>query len=302
MFEKMINKNIVIAALARDCENSLKSNIPLIEKLRKQFVWSEVVVVENDSVDGTKDLLNEWKTKSKHVNIISNDFGTKTIPDRKDVKVDPWTSFGRIEKMTRYRNLYLDHIRQIDQPIDLVIIIDIDVIDISLDGLVDVINSFDDNTGAIFSNGVSIKQTPFGLSKIYYDTFAVWEYPMEGEFSHSPDSQAMTFKSINKNLKKTSLYPVISAFGGVGVYNYQAIKDLRYKTLPNPLNPHEAICEHITFNQEIIRRGFKNYIARDFQVIYQKHNWILILKMVLPGRVFNVLYPVLLWFKKSEKF
>ncbi len=299
MFEKMINKNIVIAALARDCENSLKSNIPLIEKLRKQFVWSEVVVVENDSVDGTKDLLNKWKDASSNVTIISNDFGTKTIPDRKDVKVDPWTSLVRIEKMTRYRNLYLDHIRQIDHPIDLVIIIDIDVIDISLDGLVDVINSFDDNTGAIFSNGVSVKQTPFGLSKIYYDIFAVWEYPLEGEFSHSPDSQAMTFKSINKNLKKTSLYPVISAFGGVGVYNYQAIKDLRYKTVPNPLNPQEAICEHIPFNQEIIRRGFKNYIARDFQVIYQRHNWILILKMVLPGRVFNVLHPVLLRFKKK---
>lgn len=296
---KMINKNIVIAALARDCESSLKNNIPLIERLRRQFVWSEVVVVENDSVDGTKGLLDEWKTNFKGVTIISNDFGTKTIPDRKDVQVDPWTSYGRIEKMARYRNLYLDHISRIVHPIDLVVIIDIDVIDISLEGLVDIIDSFDDKTGAIFSNGVSVKQTPFGLSKIYYDTFAVWEYPLADQFSHTPASQAKTFKSINRNAKKTPFYKVISAFGGVGIYNYQAIRDLRYKAVPNPLNPLEAICEHIPFNEEITKRGFNNYIARDFEVIYQKHNWILILKRVLPVRVFNFLHPIVLGFKKG---
>jgi hypothetical protein len=136
------------------------------------------------------------------------------------------------------------------------------------------------------------------MSRIYYDIFAVWEYPFEGEFSHSPDSQARTFKSINKNLKETSFFPVISAFGGVGVYNSQAIKGLRYKTVSNPLNPLEAICEHIPFNREIIRRGFKNYIARDFRVVYQRHNWILILKLVLPIKVFNFLHPILLKIKK----
>src|SRR6476660_10319951 len=121
----MINKNIVIAALARDCEDSLRNNIPLIEELRNHFSWSAVVVVENDSVDGTKSLLAEWKANFKDVTIISNDFGTKTIPNKKDVEVDPWTSFGRIEKMARYRNLYLEHISQIVHPIDLVVIIDI---------------------------------------------------------------------------------------------------------------------------------------------------------------------------------
>jgi hypothetical protein len=57
----MINKNIIIAALARNCEDSLRINIPLIEKLRTQFSWSQVVVVENDSIDETKNLLNDWK-------------------------------------------------------------------------------------------------------------------------------------------------------------------------------------------------------------------------------------------------
>jgi hypothetical protein len=294
----MNKKNIVIAALARNCEDSLRTNIPLIEKLRTQFLWSKVVVVENDSIDGTKDLLNDWKINYSDVTIISNDYGTKTIPDKSDLIINPYTCYQRIDKMVSYRNLYLDYISEVNHPIDLVIVIDIDVIEISLTGLENVINSFDDKTGAIFSNGMSVMKTPFGLSEIYYDTFAVWEYPLLNEFSYSTGSLAKTFKSINRNLKKLPLYNVISAFGGVGIYNYAAIKNLRYKTVLNPLDQQEAICEHIPFHQEIIKRGFKNYIARDFQVIYQRHNWILILKLLLSEKIFNYLHPIILKLKK----
>ena len=294
----MINKNIIIAALARDCEDSLRTNIPLIEELRSQFSWSQIVVVENDSKDGTKGLLNDWKINFNHVTIISKDFGTKTIPDKSDLIINPYTTYHRIDKMVSYRNLYLEHINKVEHPIDLVIIIDIDVIEISLTGLINAINSFEEKTGAIFSNGVSVMKTPFGLSEIYYDIFAVWEYPLSNEFSYSAGSLAWTFKSINRNIKKSPLYSVISAFGGVGIYNYAVIKDLRYKTVLNPVDKQEAICEHIPFNHEIIKRGYKNYIARDFQVIYQRHNWILILKLLFSERIFNLIHPIILKLKK----
>ncbi len=294
----MNNQNIIIAALARDCEDSLRANIPVIEELRTKFLWSQVVVVENDSIDGTKGLLNDWEINYDNVKIISKDYGTKTIPDKSDLIINPMTSYQRIDKMVFYRNLYLDYIREVKHPIDLVVIIDIDVIEISLAGLIDVINSFDNKTGAVFSNGMSVMNTPFGLSEIYYDTFAVWEYPMLGEFSYSKESLSRTFKSVNKMVKKSPLYGVISAFGGVGVYNYHAIKNLRYKMVLNPLNNQEAICEHIPFNQEIINQGFNNYIARDFKVIYEKHNFTLLLKQVLPLKVFNFLYPIILKIKK----
>lgn len=146
----MITKNILIAALARNCEDSLKVNIPLIEKFRAQFSWSEVVVVENDSIDGTKDLLNDWKINCTNVTIISNNYGTKTIPDKSDLIVNPMTSVQRIDKMVSYRTIYLDYIKQVKHPIDLVIVIDIDVLQISFTGLINAINAFDNKTGAIF--------------------------------------------------------------------------------------------------------------------------------------------------------
>lgn len=296
----MINKNIVIAALARDCENSLRTNIPLLESFRNQIQYSQVIVVENDSIDGTKSLLNDWKNNYKNVTILSNDFETITIPRNSNVNINPMTSTQRIKKMVEYRNLYLDFIDKIVEPIDLLIVIDIDVLEISLEGMINAIKSFDEKTGAIFPNGMSIMKSIFWKSEIYYDIFAVWEYPLVDQFSYSPVSLGQTFKSINRKIKTKPLYPIISAFGGVGIYNYHAIKGLRYKNVLNPLNSLESICEHIPFNREIINRGFNNYIARDFKVSYGNHNWILILKLILPVKAFIYLFPILLkvksWF------
>lgn len=108
-----VNKNVVIAALARDCEKPLLNNIPLIEELRARFVWSEVVVVENDSKDKTKQILHDWQSRSENVSIISQDFGTLTIPHKSTGVTSPTTTTYRIEKMAFYRNIYLEHIKAI---------------------------------------------------------------------------------------------------------------------------------------------------------------------------------------------
>lgn len=290
----MIDKNVVIAALARDCERPLKTNIPLIERLRSHFTWSQVVVVENDSVDGTKELLEQWKLNHTGVTIITRDQGGKTIPDKSEQISNPMSSFQRIEKMAAFRNIYLDHIDRIDHAIDILIVIDLDVIELSLPGMLDAINHIDENTGALFANGVTVMKTPFGNSKVYHDVFAVREYPMLDGFGYTPETLVKTLKSINRNIRRDPFYPVISAFGGAGIYNYEAIKGLRHKLVLNPQDEREALCEHIPLNQQIIKRGYKNYISRDFKVIYGKHGLILILKQLLPFKAFNLLYPLLM--------
>lgn len=283
-----IDKNVVIAILARDCEDSLISNIPLIEELRSNFKWSKVVVVENDSIDRTKDLLFNWQKKSDGVTIISQDFGTKTIPDQTAEISSPTTSFYRIEKMAFYRNIYLDYIATLKHEIDYVIIIDIDIKWFSIDGLINSILEMNDNWGGIFSNGIT-KGNIWGItSKIYYDIFAICEYPLKDVFSFTEESLDKSFKTINKNVKRNKYYSLISAFSGVGIYKYEAIKNLRYAVVKNSCNPNEAICEHIPFNNELIKAGYKNYISRDFPVIYpMPHNLGLRLKLWIPSNIFN---------------
>lgn len=283
-----IYKNVVIAILARDCEESLIKNIPLVEELRNKFTWSQVVVVENDSIDDTKKILSDWERISNGVKIISQDFGTKTIPDQTAEITSPTTSYYRIEKMAFYRNIYLDYISTLQHEIDYVIIIDIDIKWFSTDGLVNSILEMRDNWGGIFPNGITKGEIWGVTSKIYYDIFAICEYPVMDVFSFTQESLDKSFKTINKNIKGSKYYSLISAFSGVGIYKYEAIKNLRYTVVKNSVNSTEAICEHIPFNNEIIKAGYRNYISRDFSVIYpMTHNIGLRLKLWIPSNIFN---------------
>ena len=54
------DKSVVICALARDCSGALANNIPRIQELREFFADSEVIVIENDSKDNTKEVLASW--------------------------------------------------------------------------------------------------------------------------------------------------------------------------------------------------------------------------------------------------
>lgn len=293
-----INKNIVIAALARDCEKSLPNMINLIEELRSYFVWSQVVLVENDSKDNTKKILFDWEKRKEGVNIVSQDYGTLTIPEQSNDCIKPLVSFHRIEKMAMYRNIYMKHINNIQHNIDNVIIVDIDIESFSIEGAVNAVINCEGSCGAIFANGVTIKRV-FGIifSKIFYDIFAVYEYPIKENFSFTDKSLSRTLKTVMYNLKKDKQYTVISAFGGVSIYNYNAISNLEYGVISNGNNENEAVCEHIPFNTKIIKLGYENFIFRELEVIYGEHSFGSILKYYLPKQIFDILFKSFKIFK-----
>lgn len=285
-----INKNIVIAGLARDCSINLQKNIPRIEELRNQFSWSHVVVVENDSLDGTKLVLDKWKNTSNEVTIISENFGSLTIPEKSAVITSPGTSYYRIDKMSFYRNIYMNFINSIDKQIDYLIVIDLDIEFFSVDGVLNSIIKSPKNFGGIFANGVTTNNILGIKSKLYFDIFAVYEYPLKTSFSYTFDSLEKTFKTINCNVKKHDFYSVISAFSGIAIYNFNAVRDLKYKAIRNSLNDNDALCEHIFLNEQLIKSGYKNYISRDLLVNYGNHNLGLDLKYILPREIFHLIY------------
>lgn len=288
-----INKNIVIAGLARDCSINLQKNIPRIEELRNQFSWSHVVVVENDSLDDTKLVLDNWKNTSKGVTIISENFGSLTIPEKSAEITSPGTSYYRIDKMSFYRNIYMNFIDSIEEKIDYLIIIDLDIEFFSVNGVLNSIIKSPKNFGGIFANGVTTNNF-LGINlKLYFDIFAVYEYPLKSSFSYTFDSLEKTFKTINYNVKKHDFYSVISAFSGIAIYKFNAVRNLKYKAIKNGVNTNDAVCEHIFLNEQLIRSGYKNYISRDLLVKYGNHNLGLDLKYILPQKVFHLFYKIL---------
>lgn len=263
----MINKSILITALARDCNNSIIRNIHKIELLRKEFKESHVVIIENDSKDGTKETLKKWKKLSTGVEVIMNDFGIDTIPQKSESISHPGSSLHRISRMATYRNMYMEYARNANFKIDYLIAIDIDIDDFSSADIIKCIKEAPNNWGGLFANGRTFY---YNISR-YYDMFA---YLPIGH------SKAVNFKNmivnnhiLEKYLRKYKFVECTSAFGGIGIYKWEVIKDMHYETYPNDNSKmFEMQCEHISINKGILNKGYKNYICSPLKVFYGKYS------------------------------
>ncbi|MFI3299210.1 MAG: hypothetical protein R3Y49_05365 [Rikenellaceae bacterium] len=261
----MINKKIAIAVLARDCNEALQRNIPRVEQLRSYFGESGVVVVENDSKDGTKETLQKWAQSSNNVAVISNDYGTATISA--STNKDPYPEFGlgRIEKMARYRNIYMDYIRENFSEVHYVIMLDIDVLYFDAQGVVDSINGAPQDWQALFAFGRMYRR--FRSEKVmtlagYYDMFAYTNN--DTKFPITRKSILSGRKELTKQIKQVNYCCCTSAFGGLGVYKWQSINTLSYRAELNDDTQVRVLCEHIPFNRHL--SGL--YIARDMVLVY----------------------------------
>ncbi|WP_455591265.1 hypothetical protein [Bacteroides sp.] len=258
------NKSIVIAALARDCAKALENNIPRIEELRAHFTNSYVIIVENDSKDGTKETLVNWKRTSENVFLISQDFHTVTIP-KKESNMKPGTSCFRIEKMAKYRNMYMEFIDSLDASIDYVLMIDLDIEKFSVKGVVDSIIDAPEDWGGLFAYGTS--KNKIKLSR-YYDGYAFLEY-WNNSFELKSKHVSFARRYVTTMMYFRPYLRCNSAFSGIGIYKYELIRGKRYYCQPNMVEGTiESICEHVPFNLSIIELSYNNYISRKMKVRY----------------------------------
>jgi len=262
----MSMSSVTICSIVRDCNKCLIKNIPVIEKIRSCFKSSKVIIIENDSVDGTKQTLAKWKTDSHNVHIHSNDYNHETIPAKWTSAVNKFYSNYRISKMAEYRNQYLYLLNNEEFKTDFVIVVDLDVARLDIDGIIHSF-SISDIWDVICSNGVSYSPA---LKKRYYDTYALVEMGQE--------NKAQTVNSIQTNRKIWSflkpglpLIPVYSAYGGLAIYRFEAIKGKKYTAIKNEDDEVEVKCEHFSLCHEIRKAGFSRiYINPDMNLKYQR--------------------------------
>jgi hypothetical protein len=269
----IINKILGIVALARDCERSLMNNIKKIERLRKYFEKSFVIVVENDSKDKTKIVLFEWENLAENIIILSQDFNTRTIPEKSINNPFPGYSKHRIEKLSMYRNIYMDYLQDNNMKADYMLEIDIDIDDFSIEGIVDSIEKAPPNWTALFANGVKYIHFFKNIPLYYYDG-----YPLIMDFDIDKGT-SLTLKEIqeakyklSKCLKKKEYSECVSAFGGIGIYKYEYIKNERYYALLNMRSKIiESLNDHVSMNYSLYRKMPGSlYVARKMMVYYEK--------------------------------
>ena len=260
------DKTVVICILARDCNRALKRNIPQIERVLGYFSDARIIVVENDSIDGTKDTLHQWAAINKNVTVISEDTQQVTIPKSIGSGKNPTTSFHRIHKMAQFRNKYLSFIKDNNIISDYIIVIDIDLYKIYPKKIISAIKNAPDDWCAIFANGLLCSNFPF-ITK-YYDDYAYLPY--------SSDSNSFTYRErlvnvdeLTQYLRKNDYVKVHSAFAGIGIYTYEALCSTEYRALPSSSGEDEVLCEHVSVNLDCAKYG-SLYVSKKMKIISTK--------------------------------
>lgn len=249
-------KTAVFCMLARDCEKNLVKNIPIIEKYRSFFRESFVIVIENDSKDETNVILNEWSSNFRNVNI-------------KHIDSTNFASLKRIERMVTCRNEYLNETKKLNFIPDYLILIDSDVELLQLE-LSKIMEEAPDDWGAIFANGryyfeILGRKIPIA----YYDLYAFLPYKSKDIELNNIEIMD-NGKIVEKLIKKNKYSLCDSAFGGIGIYKYEYIKDSKYEAIPNNRSKvFSHLIDHLRVNQECSKHG-NLYICKDMKLFYEK--------------------------------
>lgn len=263
-----MEKTIIVCGIVRDAERGLRHNMPVIERVVEKFRSYNIILFENDSSDSTKEVLNHWQSIiGDRLVIVSEDIGMKAVtPIAREVNSNPFYSYMRINKMAELRNQYMSYIESNSLIADYLMVVDLDVVNISMDGIM---SSFEMGVewDAVTANGYSLSPK---LRRRYHDSYALAEYGDE----INPQTEG---KILRMSEKYASLHPgddpvrVFSAFGGLAIYRFDAVAGLRYSAIPNDDSRVEVRCEHFSIYKQMAERGYtRTYINPSMQIKYQR--------------------------------
>lgn len=98
-----VKEKILICGVGRNIEEAVPNLIESVNRLGSKFLDYRAIIYENNSTDGTKDLLKKWADGDPHVIYISEQLSAKTLSGESSMKMT-----HRIEKIARARNIVMD--------------------------------------------------------------------------------------------------------------------------------------------------------------------------------------------------
>lgn len=240
---------ILISGLVRNAKLTLQSDIKILFRAFEDFSDVRILLIESDSDDGTDELLESLSRAHDNLSFISLGRLDRTIPIRED-------------RISFCRNRYLDELRNnpFYSDIDFLAVADMDGInsDLTKESVKSCFNRSD--WDACFANQY----------KYYYDIYALrhkewspdncWRYETqlrESGVPHVIARERAVYSRQRKIHSKSNWIEVDSAFGGFGLYDRRILQDIEYKSrdLQNLVT-----CEHVTFHEELRRKGARLYI------------------------------------------
>ena len=246
--DRMRRSTVMICGLARDLGAIAPLTATRIEQIGTRFRDYGVVLVENDSIDGTQQYLTSWAAANPRVNIISSNIGIE--------RFGPIRLRKRTQALANFREEYRSFVARCRKQYDYVIVVDTDLEGgWSLEGLSDTFGWTE--WDAVASNGIGYYPVTLGdvqsrvFKQVQYDP---WAYRKRGHLS------AHANELINElNFERGGrLVPVASAFGGMAVYTTQAFSSSAYSG---------EDCEHVPFHFGMATRGYSKIFLNPSQIV-----------------------------------
>jgi hypothetical protein len=236
----MLNYDVIVVGCARNVEKSLNISLDKLNIIRELFKSTKIIIFENDSTDNTLNILKNWEEK-KIIKLITE----KKVPGL------------RTERLAYARNkLYNEAMKH---NFDLLIVIDLDVVirDLTKEAI---LSCFDIKDDWAMLGG--------NQTNTYYDLWALRTYDDWMPFdcwecvNIHKKSNDYCVKSRFKQIKQDSdPIKVKSCFSGFAIYKRKYLDNCSYGNgLQGPDDNKYEICEHVTFNQGILKNGGSIFI------------------------------------------
>lgn len=226
--QEMKKHQVVFAGISRDNAAELPFVMRHVEYIGKFFADYRVIVFENDSSDGTKQILRFWRDANPKVHVASQDFHNKK---RLSIKF-----------LADVRNIYLDLLQDKEyEGFDIVILLDMDMwYGFDVRGIQ---NSFSkiDKWDMVCSNGVD------GIEGLMYDLFAFRNEAFNDHMTVNKINDKKYFRDHIAYMYKaydvsSELMPVYSCFGGLAIYKRELFEGCYYDS-------EDEDCEHVYLHQ-----------------------------------------------------
>ena len=252
-YAQLKKMRLAVCGLARNCASKLPATIRFIETLSTYFESTTIVVVENGSRDKTRVILNNWADSCSSLHII--DGKVPGEENASDTNANPYYSFKRVSRLAALRNQYLDFLKAQAVAPDFVLVLDFDVDRISLEGVLDSFTREADWDVAT-AYGYSLSPT---LLERYHDTYALVPLGEENILQLETGLKAIQ-RNWKQDIASSELVRVYSAFGGLAIYKYKQINNLRYDVCSNRDERVEARCEHFSIANELQKNGYQRIV------------------------------------------
>ncbi len=243
-------KRVVIAGMVRDVASRLPEIKKKVLRVAKIFKDYQILIVENDSKDQTREMLLEWAHENPNVTILGcgGNVPKCSISLAKEKTDGHHVDRRRIEKMVYLRNIYLQEIKEKYPLYDYSIFWDMDMIgSVYLDGICNSLGYLNEksNVDVVCANGMY----RWGPLTLFYDTYALLH---KGEPFHIDHK---TCHDIRKGLWEVKYdrgeepVEVDSCFSGFAIYRNSSLLPISVYYDMSPENNLE--CEHVRLNMKI---------------------------------------------------